>query len=535
MSSTNTSSGPTPVATEAVLRKPRPAVVRLLVLANIAASIWYFSWLLEPARVGNPWLYGLLLVAEAFNVVQAVGFWWTLCRDRGARVGAAAPLPHYAAVDVYVPRYDEPVDIVEPVIAAAVKLRGADVTVYLLDDGDDPAMAAMAERHGARYLTREQHSGAKAGNINAALTRTDGDYVLVLDCDHVPHPEFLRRTLGHFADQKVAFVQTPQYYANADRNPIAAASWAQQALFFGCISRGKNALGAMFCCGTNVVFRRRALDDIGGFPEQSVTEDFELSVVMQERGWATAYVPEVLVQGLGPADMASYVSQQLRWARGCLSAVGRIARATLPAQVKAQYLLSSLYFLTGWTVLIYMTLPVVRILTGEQPVAAAGADTFLLHFLPYFLLAIVTVAVGGGGSYTFAAFCLASASFWIHIVASLQVLFRRRGSFVVTPKSGDGQWQPGAVWPGLAACAVLISASLWGLAQTRDAAMLNNVAFALVHVCILGTGLSCALRPARLERLATRDLPAGEARWQSADGQPVEDQPEALRELIPAA
>jgi cellulose synthase (UDP-forming) len=285
---------------------------------------------------------------------------------------------------------------VEPVIASAMKLRGADVTVYLLDDGDDPKMAALAARYGARYVTRAEHKGAKAGNINAALAHTDGEFVLVLDCDHVPHPEFLRRTMGHLSDKIVAFVQTPQYYANADRNPVAAAAWAQQALF-GCIGRGKAAMGAMFCCGTNVVFRRAALKDVGGFPEQSLTEDFELSLLLQERGWRTAYVAEVLVQGLGPQDMSSYVSQQMRWARGCLSAVGRAAKARLPMSIKAQYLLSSLYFLTGWTVLVYIGLPVVRILSGEQPLAAATADSFLLHFAPYFLLAIATVAIGGRG------------------------------------------------------------------------------------------------------------------------------------------
>lgn len=525
------STGPTAITTEAVLRSPRPVAIRLLVAANVLASIWYFSWLLDPSRVGNVWLYGALLIAEIFNVIQALGFWWTLCSDRGKAV--VDPLPHYAKVDVFVPRYDESTDIVEPVIASAVLLRGADVTVYLLDDGDSPEMAALAAKYGARYLTREVHSGAKAGNINAALTRTEGDYVLVLDCDHVPHPEFLRRTLGHLADEKVAFVQTPQYYANADRNPIAAASWAQQALFFGCIGRGKATLGAMFCCGTNVVFRRSALDEVGGFPEQSVTEDFELSLVLQERGWKTAYVPEVLVQGLGPLDMSSYVSQQLRWARGCLSAVGRTARAKLPLVIKAQYLLSSLYFLSGWTVLVYMSLPVVRILTGEQPVAAATADTFLLHFAPYFLLAIATVAVGGGGTYTFSAFALAAASFWIHIAASLQVLLRRRGKFVVTPKSGAGFWQPGAAWPGLLMIGILVGSSIWGLIRSPDAAMLNNVAFAMLHVCVLGTGLSWALRPAFLERLATRGLPTGDGRWQTADGRPSEDA-ESLHELVPA-
>jgi len=151
----------------------------------------------------------------------------------------------------------------------------------------------------------------------------------------------------------------------------------------------------MFCCGTNVVFRRRALEAVGGFPEGSVTEDFELSIELHELGWTSAYVPTVLASGLGPEDLASYVSQQHRWARGCVGALGRVARSSLPWRLKLQYVLSASYFLTGWTVLLYMCLPVVRILTGDQPVAGADADQFFTHFAPYFGLALLMVAVAG--------------------------------------------------------------------------------------------------------------------------------------------
>ena len=130
-------------------------------------------------------------------------------------------------------------------------------------------------------------------------------------------------------DPQVAFVQTPQYYANTERSRIAAASWAQQALFFGAIARGKDGLDAVFCCGTNVLFRREAFESVGGFPTNSLTEDFELSIHLHEKGWSSVYVPDVLARGLGPEDTAAYVSQQQRWARGCLS--GHPARAASEA------------------------------------------------------------------------------------------------------------------------------------------------------------------------------------------------------------
>ena len=156
----------------------------------------------------------------------------------------------------------------------------------------------------------------------------------MFDSDHVADPTFLEATLGYMDDPKVAFVQTPQYYANGDSSRIAAASWAQQALFFGAIARGKDGLDAVFCCGTNVLFRREAFESVGGFPTNSLTEDYELSIWLHEKGWKSVYVPDVLSRGLGPEDMASYVSQQQRWARGCLS--GSAAGAAGEASAEAQ-------------------------------------------------------------------------------------------------------------------------------------------------------------------------------------------------------
>jgi len=467
---------------------------RLLLVALVPLALFYFGWLLAPERIGQPVLYGLLVAAELFNLAQAIGFWWTCAGERQRRRRVADGPP--PAVDVFVPVYDEPAAIVEPTVAAATALRGADVRVWVLDDGHSDTIRALAERHGASYLRRTPREGAKAGNINHALAHADAPYLLVLDCDHVPAPGFLEATLGELEDERVAFVQTPQYYANAGSGEVPAAAWSQQALFFGPIARGKDGHGAMFCCGTNVLFRRAALDAVGGFPADSVTEDFELSIRLHERGWRSRYVPEVLAAGLGPEDMASYVSQQQRWSRGCLGALGAVRRSRLPLRLKLQYALSASYFLSGWTVLIYMSFPVVRILTGAQPLAATTADQFLVHFAPYFGMALLALTWLGGGTYTFKAFALQAASFWIHVQSSVLVLLRRRGRFVVTPKEGVHERQPRAVAPALVLLGVLVGAAVYGLLRDQDPATLNNVAFAALHVCVLLAGVLPALRSA---------------------------------------
>jgi cellulose synthase (UDP-forming) len=480
--------------------------IRLLLVAALPLALFYFGWLLHPERVGQPVLYGLLLVAELFNAAQALGFWWTCARERSYRRGTwdGAPPP----VDVFIPVYDEPVAVVEPTVRAATEMTGAHVHVHVLDDGDSDEIAAMAERVGAGYIRRAHHHGAKAGNINHALLRTHAPFVVVLDCDHVPDRQFLEATLPCFTDADVAFAQTPQYYANWDRGEIPAAAWGQQALFFGPIARGKDGHGAMFCCGTNVVFRRAALEDVGGFPIESVTEDFELSILLHERGWRSRYVPEVLAHGLGPEDMASYVSQQQRWSRGCLAALPTVLRSTLPLRQKVQYMLSASFFLSGWTVLIYMSFPIVRLLTGAQPLAATSADQFLAHFAPYFGLSLLVVTVLGGGAYTFKAFALQAASFWIHVQSTVLTLLGRRGGFVVTPKEGVAGPQPRAVAPTIVAVVVLAAVAAYGLSRDRDPATLNNVSFAGLHVVVLLAGILPALRRRPLSAAAPRPAPA---------------------------
>jgi cellulose synthase (UDP-forming) len=475
----------------------------LLVLIAVPLAVWYFGWLLQPERVGVPALYGLLVAAELFNLCQAAGFWWTISRASGVwwkvtrsresdpSAGLGSGLA--AEVDVLIPVYDEPVEIVEPTVRAAGAMRGARVKVHVLDDGRRDEIQAMAIRRGAGYIRRGHREGAKAGNLNAALEHTTAPFVAVFDCDHVPSPRFLERTLEYMRDRKMAFVQTPQYYGNSGTNQVAAAAWAQQALFFGAIARGKDGHGAIFCCGTNFLFRRAAMESVGGFPTDSVTEDFELSIKLHEHGWRSRYVPEVLAVGLGPEDMASYVSQQQRWARGCLGAVGSALRARIPIRLRVQYLLSSMYFLSGWTLLAYMAFPVIRILTGAQPVDAASADQFLVHFVPYFTVALSTVAIAGAGAYSFAGFSLAAAGFWIHVQATLRALLRRPPRFVVTPKRGAAQRQPRSVAPTLVVIAALAGAAVYGASQEYSPATLNNIGFAALHICVLSAGARLAL------------------------------------------
>src|SRR5262249_16823990 len=150
--------------------------------------------------------------------------------------------------------------------------------------------------------------------------------------------------------------------------------------------------------------------------------------------------------------------------------------------------------LTGWTLLVYMTFPIVRILTGAQPVNVPSAEQFLIYWAPYFFVGMITVAVAGANGYSYQAFAVMSACFWIHVLASILTLARRKGSFAVTPKRGSDRRQIRPVLAPIVVCVALIVVATFGIVRSQSPAMVTNVAFASVHVLVLATGIRVLLK-----------------------------------------
>lgn len=483
-----------------MIRSPQGRLAAVLwPLAGAASALWYFSWLLQPGHAGVMVLFVALLTADLFNGFHAFSFWLTCLRRPRKRPFALPDEP--ARVDVFVATYNEPLEVLEPTVRAALALRGADLRVYVLDDGSRPAVAAMAARSGACYIARTERKGAKSGNLNHALRATAMDgapFVVVFDADHVADPAFLERTLGYFCEERVALVQTPQIYVNADAGPISRGASEQQAIFFGPICVGRDAYGASFCCGTNFVARREALRQAGGFPEDSITEDIVLSTKLVGLGYEIAYVAEPLSGGLGPEDARSYISQQRRWATGCLDLLFRQPALWGPLSwaQRWQYFVATSYWLQGWTILVYASLPVMRLLFGAQPIEGSASE-FVAHFLPYFLVAIVNLGRFTSGGYTLIGLAMSWGSFAIHVRATVSVLVGQRIGFAVTPKRA----QAGVPWrdlaPNLLVVALLLFACVVGLSEAVGPASINNVVFALVDALLVGLLVPFAVVQAR--------------------------------------
>ncbi len=302
--------------------------LRLFVLLCLPLALFYFAWLLDPARIGNPVLYALLIAAELFNLMQAIGFWWTCTSERSRPpLGLAGEHPD---VDVLVPVYDEPVDIVEPTLAAARRharrTRPRLAARRRRSRRDARARAAHRARLPAPQAPHGREGGQHQPRAAAHALAASSSCWTATTCRSRAS---CRRRSAISPAPDVAFVQTPQCYANAASGELAAAAWSQQALFFGAIARGKDGHGAMFCCGTNVVFRRAALEDAGGFPRARSPRTSSCPCCCTSAAGRQAYVPEVLARGSAPrtwppTSASSTAGRAAAWApsarcsaRGC--------------------------------------------------------------------------------------------------------------------------------------------------------------------------------------------------------------------------
>ena len=378
-------------------------------LATFVAALDYISWRIKVVSWGHAWISVPLLLAETLGAVHIVGLQYTLWPRKEADRHLGRKLDGWP-VWVLVPTVDEGPEILEPTIRAIQ--RAADdfrqahpsipIRIVICNDGGvagapcATSVEELARRLGVVCITRTAGGGAKAGNIEycrQTVGATGEALLVVFDADQCPEPAFFLETLPLMADPQMGWVQTGQYYRNLD-NPVARWANDQQALFYRAICPGKSAQNAAFICGTNVVINAVALDEIGGFPTDSVTEDFAASIRLHVR-WHSVFVPGVLATGLGPEDLPSYFKQQRRWARGTFGVLGRHWKdLVLPRRrgrglsgpQRIHYALACTHYLSGLRDVVYVVAPLVFLLTGAAAVHGATLAAFVWHFIPYFVL-----------------------------------------------------------------------------------------------------------------------------------------------------
>jgi cellulose synthase (UDP-forming) len=488
--------------------------VMLLSVSVSARYIWYRATdtlVFEATPDGAVAL--LLFAAEAYAfIVLLLGYFQTAIARRRTPIPFDASRADLPTVDVFVPSYNEDVDLLRDTLEAAKAMDYPRKKVWLLDDGRRPAARALAESVGCGYLTRADNRGAKAGNVNAALPRTNGDLIAFFDADHVPVRTFLSATVGFFLDDpKVALVQTPHYFYNADhfeRNlQIGGTVPAEQKLFYHAIQPGNDFWNGAFFCGSCAVIRRSALEQVGGMAEATLTEDAHTALKMHAAGWRSVYLDLPLAAGIATERLAYFVAQRVRWARG-MAQVFRVDNPLLKRGLslgqRLTYFSASWHFLFGIPRILFVLAPVSFLIFGLHPVFADVREV-MVYALPHLLLAWVGTAVANRNY---------RHSFWPEVFESvlatytaaattLALIAPAGGSFRVTTKGAvaDRQafdWRsavPTLVLFGLTA--VSVAATVYRVTESPldRSTILVAGAWNLYNFFILGAALATAWEP----------------------------------------
>lgn len=413
--------------------------------------------------------------AEIYAFIQIVLFayhaWNPLERQ-------PVPLRTYPMVDIFVTVVDEPLWILRRTLIGCInqKYPKDRYRVYVLDDGHRAEVEQLVASLDCGYITREKRDHAKAGNLNHALKETNGALIAIFDVDHVPTADFLRDTVGFFEDEQVAFVQTPHHFYNPDvfqknlQNGEILKN--EQDFFYRVLQSGRDRHNSAFFAGSCGLFRRRPLEEVGGFRTETVTEDIHTSMMIHAKGYRSCYLNKVLAVGLMPETFESSIKQRIRWATGHLQILFRSNPFTMRGLAFPQrigYFASIFYFCHGIPRLICLVAPLFALLFGIVPVTA-DVWSIVNYFGSYYLATLVmlrTISRGTRNAFWSdiyeTADCVALT--WVALKTALTP--RKERPFIITPK-GMAQEKRGFArfsysMPHLAIMGLLIAGLITGV------------------------------------------------------------------------
>ncbi|MCR5281745.1 MAG: glycosyltransferase [Lachnospiraceae bacterium] len=455
---------------------------------SVIYLVWRIGWTLPTYHRAIDIVFGvLLLLAELMGAFEMVIHYALEIKRKPCPETPSWTPGTQPDVDVLVPTRGEPVSVVEKTLRGCLSMEypKGNVNIYLCDDAANEELHTLCEELGVRYLAREEHKDAKAGNLNYGLEHSSSPLVVVFDADMCPKPEFLLRTVPFFLggrekgkskqsarnlDEGVGFVQTPQDFRDADLFQRAFRAEEdlpnEQDFFYLELEPARNSCNAVIFGGSNTLLSRKALEDVGGFSTGTLTEDFATGIEIEKKGYRCIAIDTPLASGLSPDNLRSMIRQRSRWARGCIQAGDNahlITSKGLGLMQRLSYLSAVTYWYAPIKRLVYLMAPLMFPVFGIT-VINCDFSNMLLFWLPMYLLASLGIRLFSGG--------LRSAK-WSEIYEVCLCPFLLPGviaetigfskvDFAVTDKSGKGGWRSWYPLPHLC----LIALSVWGIVNT---------------------------------------------------------------------
>jgi cellulose synthase (UDP-forming) len=508
---------------------------------SILGALVYLAFLLRPEYRGDILPYTLVIVAESFLIIHAIISFWTILSGRmnprhfgyhAAQNQLFGPNSKailkeiseisttlttmkalrlhnkLVSIDVFIPVYGEPVEEIRETALAAKALYGKHNT-YILDDGKSDEVAQMAREIKVDYIRRPTNEHAKAGNINYALSQTSGKYFVIFDADFVADPTFLTETLPFFEDERMAFVQTPQFYSNHN-NFISTGAGFMQHVFYALVQVGKNRFNAAFCVGTNVIFSRDAINSIGGIYDKSKSEDIWTSMILHEKGYKSIYINKVLAIGKTPETIKAYSKQQLRWATGSFEIFLKrnpLFNKRLTFDQRIQYLTTTAFYFNGFAIASLLVLPILQIFFNLTPIALdIPFWTWLLLYSGFYVTQLLLSMLTMGGL-KYQTLMLSAVSFPIYVKAFFNALRNRDEAWQATNRAGTYDSPFNYIQAQTYVFIILLISTgvgIWKSAYTLEFSV--SIVWAALNMIVFGVFMYVAIRekskfvPARLRK-----------------------------------
>ena len=354
-----------------------------------------------------PYAYGWIAIVGSciLLAIEVLGFIESLIHYSGMLKLREHPLPEiadtdYPDVDIFISTYNEPPELLRKTIVGCKHMDYPDrskVHIYLCDDNRRGEMRGLAEELGVNYFDRPNNEGAKAGNLNAALSRTSSPYVVTFDADMIPQRKFLLRTIPYFVDadrinaslpeekrRPLGFIQTPQSFYTPDvfqHNLYAERKVPNEQDYFYCvIEAAKTSTNSVIYGGSNTIISRKALEAIGGFYTKSITEDFATGMLIESAGYVSLGLSQPLASGIAPSTFKEHIQQRTRWGRGVIATAKQLKfmfNRKLGISQKLSYLSSVLYWFSPIKNLVYLFAPL----------------TFAVFCIPIFKCTLIDLAL----------------------------------------------------------------------------------------------------------------------------------------------
>lgn len=408
----------------------------------------------------------------------------------------------------------EPYSMVTTTLKAIKRIRYPHTT-YLCDEANDPYLKRFCEENGIRHVTRSNRKDAKAGNINNTLQKhATGDICVILDPDHIPQPDFLDPILPHFANPEVGFVQIVQSYYNTNESLVARGAAEQTFQFYGPMMMTLNSYGAVNAIGANCVFRRAALDSIGGHAP-GLCEDMHTAMLLYAKGWKAVYVPQVLAKGLAPSNLTNFFKQQIKWSRGSfdlwIKVYPRIFKKLTNRQ-KIHYGILPMHYLSGLVIFFTFLIPILSLLFSTTPWKGNIID-FLLVILPVLASAVLIrtyiqkwVIEKKERGFHIVGGLLHINTWWIYILGLVYTILDKKVPYLPTPKEDAFDTNMKIILPNALVAAVSIFAIFFGLYRDFTPFSIIMAGFAFFNAMIMLFGIYVAVGVTNQNKILRKHL-----------------------------